>query len=416
MAPPGSSLPWPAPIGSDYQDDLAYRFQDAAECAGVGGASLAGELPRLPQGVVLRLPVRFHARAADYARLWFTNLLMLVLTLGLFWPWAQVRAQRFFMRHTTVAGMPLDYHAVPIRQLPRYAFMLALLAGVVGSWRGSPLAGLLALVLAVAVWPLGVHLSLVHQLQHTSWSGRRLAFDGQVDAVYAALLLPLSIGLMLVWLCLVASLRSQPAWWAACGFLAAVGLLGVPLYFWAYMDYRQNRLRLGPVGLAWKGTLSAMGMLWLRVAVWGGLLAALVGGLAVAVLGGALMMHLDITAMGARLLTAGVLLGVLAGVVPYSHARLQNLVWSKTGHRALRFRSSLDVRAYVVLQCRHAVWLLLTLGLYWPWATVASRRMRTQALEVWSRVDAEVLKSHWPSYGQTRSAQSIHSDAPDTRR
>ena len=31
-------------------------------------------------------------------------------------------------------------------------------------------------------------------------------------------------------------------------------------------------------------------------------------------------------------------------------------------------------------------------------------------------VDAEVLKSHWPSYGQTRSAQSIHSDAPDTRR
>jgi uncharacterized membrane protein YjgN (DUF898 family) len=86
---------------------------------------------------------------------------------------------------------------------------------------------------------------------------------------------------------------------------------------------------------------------------------------------------------------------VLAAVLPYAQARLQNLVWSKTGNRYLRFRSRLPVQAYVALQMRNAVLLVLTLGLYWPWAVVASRRMRTESLLVWARVETDVLKANW---------------------
>jgi len=409
-------MPWPVPIGSDYQDDLEYRFREASAFAAGGGTSLAGDLPRLPDGVVLRWPVRCHARAADYSRIWFSNLLWLLLTFGLYWPWARARSQRFFLRHTSVAGFPMDYHAVPWRQVPRYVLMLGLMVGMVGAWWGSPLAGLLALAMGLAVLPLLVHVTLVHRLQHTSWAGRRLAFDGQIHSAYEALMLPLSGGVLVVWLVMVAAWRGHPMWWAGCGFAAAVWLLGVPLFGWAYVDYRQGRLRLGPVWLAWKGSLSAMLMLWLRGGVWTLLLAGLFGGLAVTALGAAMLLHAQVGYPVVQGVVAGVALLLWVAVVPYVQALMQNLVWSKTGHRALRFRSQLDVRAYVVLQCRHVLWLVLTLGLYWPWAVVASRRMRIQALTVWSRVDADVLKSHWPAYGRSRAEVSTYPNGLDTER
>jgi uncharacterized membrane protein YjgN (DUF898 family) len=88
------------------------------------------------------------------------------------------------------------------------------------------------------------------------------------------------------------------------------------------------------------------------------------------------------------------LLGV--AVRAYAQARLQNLVWGKTGNRHVRFQSRLNVAAYVQQQCRHAMLIGLTLGVYWPWAVAASHRMRMQAITVWSRVDADDLREHWP--------------------
>ena len=78
-------------------------------------------------------------------------------------------------------------------------------------------------------------------------------------------------------------------------------------------------------------------------------------------------------------------------------ARLQNLVWGKTGNRVVRLQSRLNVAHYVQQQCGHAVLMLCTLGLYWPWAQLATHRMRLQAVTVWSRVDAEELRAHWPA-------------------
>jgi len=95
-------------------------------------------------------------------------------------------------------------------------------------------------------------------------------------------------------------------------------------------------------------------------------------------------------------------LAVCAAVMPYVQARLQNLVWNKTGNRYLRIRSKLPVADFVQLQCRHALLLVLTAGLYWPWAVMATRRMRTHAVTVWSRVDTEVLKANWPVHKDAR--------------
>lgn len=377
----------------------AYRGAVASAPEPVGEKE--AEVPRLPRGVVAKLPVLFDAQAADYARIWIANLLLTVLTLGLYLPWARVRAQRFFLRRTLVAGSALDYHAPPASHLPRYGLVIALVAGVLGACLGSPLAGLLAFSMALAVAPLAVHTSLTHRMAHTSWSGRRLSFDGRFTAVYGALMVPL-VGLVAAaWLTLAGATFHHPMWWMALGFVTALWLLGVPLFLWAYFHYRQERLHLGPLRLGWQASPVAMLMLWTRTVVWSVLVSSLVVGLGSVMLGALLWWQGPGHGRWFWGIAAVSLMAVSAAVMPYVQARLQNLVWSKTGNRSLRFRSRLSVQGYVLLQVRHAALLVLTLGLYWPWAVVASRRMRTEALTVWARVDTDVLKAHWTPFADT---------------
>ncbi|WP_230178069.1 DUF898 domain-containing protein [Aquabacterium sp. CECT 9606] len=401
-----ASQAWPPPIGSDAAEDLMSEMRAAYVGAMASTPKAAAvppvEVPRLPRGKVVKLPVVLNARAADYARIWIVNLVLTLLTLGLYLPWARVRSQRYFLRRTVVAGHGLDYHAPPASHLPRYGLVLALAAGVVGACLGSPLAGLLAFSMALAVAPLAVHTSLTQRMAHTSWAGRRLSFKGQFTAVYSALLMPLMGVLVAAWLTLAGATFHHPLWWVALGFVAALWLLGVPLFLWAYFHYRQGRLEMGPLRLWWQASPVAMVVLWARTAAWSVLVCGLVLGLSAVLL--AALLWWQGPAHGAWWLgiMALSLAAVLAAVTPYVQARLQNLVWSKTGNRSLRFRSRLSVQGYVLLQVRHALLLVLTLGLYWPWAVVASRRMRTEALTVWARVDTEVLKAHWVPFAEAR--------------
>jgi uncharacterized membrane protein YjgN (DUF898 family) len=56
---------------------------------------------------------RFRYTATGGALLWLVlgNVLILVLTLGLAWPWAQVRSARFTARNLTLVG-PLDLESI----------------------------------------------------------------------------------------------------------------------------------------------------------------------------------------------------------------------------------------------------------------------------------------------------------------
>jgi uncharacterized membrane protein YjgN (DUF898 family) len=355
-------------------------------------------LPRLPVGVVNAWPVLFKGDADDFGRMWLRHLVLILLTGGLYLPWARVRSQRFLMRHTRVAGHRLDYHEPAKGLLPRYGLALCLVLGVAGAWAGSDMAGMLALSLALSVWPLLMFMSLSHRIAHISWGRRRLAFDGTCQAVYRAMWAPLAGGGMLAWLLMAAAIVHHPAGWLGWGLALALWLLAMPVFAWGWFRFRQTHLRLGPLHLMWQGTLPAVQMLFVRTLVWAVLTSVLSVGVAAMALAGLLQVQGRLHAGVQILLALGCVLGVCAAVLPYAQARLQNLVWNKSGGRYLRFRSKLSVSGYVGLQCRHGLLLVLTLGLYWPWAVVASRRMRTHALQVCARIDADVLKAHWPAH------------------
>ena len=138
--------------------------------------------------------------------------------------------------------------------------------------------------------------------------------------------------------------------------------------------------------------------------------AATVGGLAALGFAGAA------AGAGRHFATGLLVIGMLAFyagyfviVLPYGQSRLQNLVWGRTRSQALQCRSGLRLWPLGRLTLKNLVLTILTLGLYWPFAAVATARMRLQALEV--EVDGDVAQ--WQAGAQAGTQDATGDAAGD---
>ena len=64
-----------------------------------------------------RHPIEFTASGSEYFRIWIVNLLLIVVTLGIYLPWAKVRKLKYFYSNTWVGGDALDFHGEPVKML-----------------------------------------------------------------------------------------------------------------------------------------------------------------------------------------------------------------------------------------------------------------------------------------------------------
>jgi uncharacterized membrane protein YjgN (DUF898 family) len=93
-------------------------------------------------------------------------------------------------------------------------------------------------------------------------------------------------------------------------------------------------------------------------------------------------------------LTVFVVLLLQAVLRAHFIARMQDLVWSRTGSRVFRFKSDLPAGPLVRLLFKHGVLMVLTLGLYYPFAQVELARARLEALTLVSRATLDELVSY----------------------
>ena len=59
-------------------------------------------------------PFMFTGKVGDYYRIYLSNMLLSILTLGIYSAWAKVRNRRFFYGNTTLMGHAFDYDARPV--------------------------------------------------------------------------------------------------------------------------------------------------------------------------------------------------------------------------------------------------------------------------------------------------------------
>ena len=86
--------------------------------------------------------IAFTGSGGEYFRIWIVNMLMLLVTLGIYLPWAKVRKLRYFYNHTDIGGYALDFHGNARKMLRGTAIMGVFFLVYSQAAKISPTAGL----------------------------------------------------------------------------------------------------------------------------------------------------------------------------------------------------------------------------------------------------------------------------------
>ena len=346
---------------------------------------------------VHRLDIQFTGSGSEYFRIWIVNLLLIVVTLGLYWPWAKVRRLRYFWGNTLVDGDPLGFHGDPKQMFKGWLLVGVLFIAYNWASNFSAVAGVVAFVALAALWPALWRSSMRFRMANTSWRGLRLRFVGSVRDAYLAHLPPFIVVLPMV--VLSVWIPDEPdvkfPVWVGLGYLSllALGLALLPWLLWRLKAYQHRHYALGPLQTDFKATLRSFYSLTMKPI---GLLVAIVVGIGLVVWG--LIEAADhrprvfaqlVTVMPAVILAVWLLF--FLGIRPWFTARMQNLAWTKTGNPRMRFISELRFRDLLWLSLKNGLLIAITLGLYWPFAKVAVARLRLQAVHIRSVTDMQAL-------------------------
>ncbi|GLS25491.1 YjgN family protein [Marinibactrum halimedae] len=305
------------------------------------------------------LRFEFTGRGGDYFKIWLVNLLLTVLTLGVYSAWASVRKKQFFYGNTTLDGGGFTYSASPTELMViRFGLLL-------GGWVSCalllwyPVMGVVGLVFLAGIFPWAMHTSLRFHAEHSAYRNLAFQFKGRVIEAYSVFLL-----------------------WPLLSLLS-LGLL-MPFAMYQWQRYRINNSGYGSsyfnlsvsVVDFYKECLIGCG-LCAAAAVVGGVVTAILGSM----LGDFASLMLTVLFYAAVYLCVFVVFTVL----------FSNLIFNHTELEVHGFNARFNVTDFGVLQLRNAFFLLVTLGMYYPWAKVNSVQYRTHHIIFTSVGDLEAF-------------------------
>jgi uncharacterized membrane protein YjgN (DUF898 family) len=122
--------------------------------------------------------LKFVGSGSDYFRIWIVNLLLTIVTLGIYSAWAKVRREQYFHRNTLLDNSGFDYHGNPVAILKGRAIAWILLLGLwyVDQWQHEFYFYALLALLPLLPWLLVR--SFAFRARNTSYRGLRFNFHG----------------------------------------------------------------------------------------------------------------------------------------------------------------------------------------------------------------------------------------------
>ena len=301
----------------------------------------------------------FHGSAGALLGLAVTNVLLILLTLGIYFFWAKARMRRYLLGETELEGDRFAYHGTGRELLLGFTrglvviFVPVALLSVLPEAYGAPPP--VRHSLSTLLWLLGLLLMPVamvgarrYRLSRTSWRGIRFSFRGRLRDF--------------VQLFVVGHVLSS---------------LTLGLYYPIYSTHRQKFM----VSNAWFGSqkfdFDGRG----RELVWPF----------------ARMILLFLPTLGLSWF--------------WFSARRQRYFTDHTRFGPARFHSTIAGGALAWMQISNFVALVLTLGLAWPWTTVRSMRFTNRNLSLVGALDLTAIRQDAQAASATGEALSGLLDA-----
>lgn len=288
-------------------------------------------------------PVRrlsFHGNGGSLFGIHIVNILLTIITLGIYYFWGKVKIRNYMHSQTEFEGDRLAYHGTGkelfFGWLKAIGFIIVLGAISVGiQFAGGNIAaqiiGTLVLYLGILflLMPIAVAGSWRFKLSRTEWRGIRFSFRGHTREIF-----PLFIS----------------------GFLLTLLTLGL------YGPYFEVRLRKFLVNQSYFGTTQFHFDGNGRDLFWGNLLAIL---LAIPTL----------------------------GIYPFWYAATRHrYFWSHTTFSTAQFRSTMSGGDLFLFQLVNGLLLLFTLGLAQPWVLARSARFTFERILLEGDLDLDAIQ------------------------
>jgi uncharacterized membrane protein YjgN (DUF898 family) len=307
--------------------------------------------------------LRFTGTGASYFGIWIVNLLLTIVTLGIYSAWAKVRRLQYFYRHTELAQTGFDFHGSPKRILLGRIIAFIMLVVYNMSVRLHSIWTLVIIIALAAILPWLLRNSLRFRLYNTSWRGTRFHFRGTVGGAYRVFLLN--------------------------GFLSLITLYGMlPFAHQRLKAYQHDNSWFGQTRFSFHARPGQFYLLYLML---------LAGFLAFGILFG----MAGIFSMLKPLLLAQqqhggpvdpkpflkafaiiygalILMSVIIG--PIFHALMTNLVWSNTRLGEHRIDCHMSPLKLTWITVTNLVLVVVTFGLFIPWAMVRMTRLHVESI------------------------------------
>ncbi len=137
-------------------------------------------------------PFEFTGNGWEYFKIWIVNVVLTILTLGIYSAWAKVRNKRYFYGNTRLEGSTFDYLASPISILKGRLIAVAVVAVFIVAVSIQPLAEPVFWLLFLIALPWLVVRAMTFNARNSAYRNIRFNFDsnyGEAAKVFIGWLL-----------------------------------------------------------------------------------------------------------------------------------------------------------------------------------------------------------------------------------
>ncbi|NLS13589.1 DUF898 domain-containing protein [Vibrio sp. SM6] len=132
--------------------------------------------------------VQFNGKGGEYFGIWIVNILLSVVTLGIYSAWAKVRTKRYFYGNTVIDGDNFEYHATPWQILKGRIVALFVVLLLALTMNIVPVIGGVLLLVFYLMMPWLLWSNARFDAAMTSFRNVHFRFVGTLGGIYRTLL------------------------------------------------------------------------------------------------------------------------------------------------------------------------------------------------------------------------------------
>lgn len=318
----------------------------------------------------------FHGKGREFFRIWVANLLLSIITLGIYSAWAKVRTKQYFYRSTSLDGAFFNYIADPVKILKGRSIVLVVVAVIYGISLIDPLYSTILTGSLSLLMPVFIHRSLKFNAHCSRYRNLRFSFRGTLrEAFMISFLLPVLFGTSSAGLIAIA--QQMEAYGSveliSTGTFITYAFFFVPYLLYRYKKYAVSHTWYGNSPLHFGTPYKEFCLLMAEFYAWifFGLLFIDLVFPATFTLAWEIVLSGDPTGISAEEALQLAPLLTFASILPLFiyvlyNVRINNMVFNHTQVEGAELRSTFTIASYLRLCLTNGLILIFSGGLGWP--------------------------------------------------